>query len=80
MSNNKRLRLERTSDENIIRNWFENISSEEESFGEDSDSDEDILFRIAHDTISEEEVTDSEIDEAHENANNFYIGKDGITK
>jgi len=80
MSNNKRLRLERTSDENIIRNSFENISSEEESFGEDSDLDEDILFRIDHDTISEEEVTDSEIDEAHENANNFYIGKDGITK
>ncbi|XP_050063261.1 piggyBac transposable element-derived protein 4-like [Aphis gossypii] len=80
MSNNKRLRLERTSDENIIRNWFENISSEEESFGEDSDSDEDILFRSDHDTNSEEEATDSEIDEAPENANNFYIGKDGITK
>jgi len=67
------LRLERTSDENIIRNWFENISSEEESFGEDSDSDEDILFRSDHDTNSEEEATDSEIDEAPGNANNFYI-------
>jgi len=79
MSNNKILKIERTSDEHI-RNWFENISSEEESFVEDSDSDEDILFRSDHDTNSEEEITDSEIDEVSENVNNVYIGKDGITK
>ncbi|KAL4126047.1 hypothetical protein QTP88_010279 [Uroleucon formosanum] len=66
MSNNKRLRLERTSDE--------------ESFGEDSDSDEDIVLRSDHDTNSEEEATNSEIDEIRENADNFYIGKDGKTK
>ncbi|KAL5237549.1 hypothetical protein ACI65C_004959 [Semiaphis heraclei] len=63
MSNNKRLRLERTLDKNIIQNWFDDFSSAEESFGEDSDSDEDIVIRSDHDTNSEEEATDSEIDE-----------------
>ncbi|XP_060845772.1 piggyBac transposable element-derived protein 4-like [Rhopalosiphum padi] len=80
MSNNKRLRLERTLDENIIQNWFDDFSSDEESFGEDSDSDEDIVLRSDHDTNSEEEATDSEIGEVRENADNFYIGKDGKTK
>ncbi|XP_008178411.1 piggyBac transposable element-derived protein 4-like [Acyrthosiphon pisum] len=51
------------------------LSSEEVSFGENSDSDEDILFRSDHDTNSEEDTIDSEIYEAPENANNFYIGK-----
>lgn len=72
MSNNKILRLERTLDENIIQNWFDDFSSDEESFGEDSDSDEDIIvLRSDHDTNSEEVATD---------ADNFYIGKDGKIK
>ncbi|KAL4142679.1 hypothetical protein QTP88_005092 [Uroleucon formosanum] len=79
-SNNKRLRLERTLDENIIQNWFDDFSSDEESFGEDSNSDEDIVLRSDHDTNSEEEAIDSEIDEVRENADNFYIGKDEKTK
>lgn len=80
MSNNKRLRLGRTLDENTIKNWFEEFSSNEESFGEDSDLDKDILLRSDHDTYPEEEATVSEIEEARENADNFYIGKDGKTK
>lgn len=36
MSDNKRLRQERTLDENI-KNWFENNSSDEESFWDDTD-------------------------------------------
>ncbi|KAL5237653.1 hypothetical protein ACI65C_005063 [Semiaphis heraclei] len=55
-------------------------NSAEEYFGEDSDSDEDIVLRSDHDTNSEEEATDSGKDEVRENADNFYIGKDGKTK
>jgi len=51
MSNNKILRLERTLDENIIQNWFDDFDSVEESFGEDSDSDEDIVLRSDHEPI-----------------------------
>jgi len=80
MSDNKRLRLERTLDENTIQNWFENISSDEESFGEDSGSEEDIVFRSDHDTNSEEEATDSDVDDTRENSDSFYQGKDGKTE
>jgi len=76
----KRLRLERTVDENTIRNWFENFSNDDESFGEDSDIEENIVFRSDHNTNSEENANDSEIDETRENADNFYMGKDGKTQ
>lgn len=68
MTDTNRLRLKKALDKNVIRNWFENINSDEESLGNDSHLDKNIVQKSDHNTISEEEGSDSEIDEARENA------------
>lgn len=82
MSQKKKQKTGSSSDENQWLEWLHELSEEELSDIADSD-EEDSVNESEHDSSTEQEASENELSEEEEIATNeddYYVGKDGITK
>lgn len=86
MAINKRRKVLRDWDPDVKLQWFDDSSEEDEQnvIEDDDEADEDFVIVSDHDSLSEQEISDSgerEFDDDRDNTTeNYYLGKNGEKK